>query len=213
MPQLAAGPGAPPWQSRAQRAHAVATLRWSAEEVAVIEHGERLRALGFVATAADRVARGCAFPQWPMQSDYLAAVELDLSRWYMAYMGVSWDGTAGAVVQARRKASRQCNTAANLRRKGHALELHAFCCSHLLVEPLETAWNREGAVAFEAEVGWPTRLDVGHLEWDNPNALCCCFCDALLLADEAHKCPAAAGLVYGESCCAATRVSRQVWTC
>ena len=63
-----------------RRGHPVATLRWSAEEVAVIEHGERLRALGFVATAADRVARGCAFPQWLMQSDYLAALELDLSR-------------------------------------------------------------------------------------------------------------------------------------
>ena len=111
MPQVDAGPGGPLWQSRAQRAHAVATLRWSAEQIAVIEQGERLRALGFVAMAADCVARGCAFPQWLAQSDYLSAVQLDLNRWYMAYMGVSWNSTARAVAAARSKASRQRNSA------------------------------------------------------------------------------------------------------
>ena len=141
--------------------HRVASLQWSAEQVAVIEQGERLRALGFVATAADRVARGCTFRQWLAQSDYLSAVQLDLNRWYMAYMGVSWDGTARAVDAARQKASRQRNTTGSVRRKGKALARYAFCCSHLLVEPLDAEFNREGAAAYESEIGWPSCLDVG----------------------------------------------------
>ena len=178
-------------------------LSWSADEVAAIERGERLRALGFDASAFDCVARGCDFPQWLQTPDYLAAVQLDLGRWYLVLTGLSWDGTRAAVATARAKARRHrlLDGVTALRRKGINHALYACCCSHLLVEPLDEAWNREGAAAYEAEFGWPTALDVGHLEWDDPNGFGCCFCEALLLRDEACVCPGAQQFFFGKYCC------------
>jgi hypothetical protein len=58
-------------------------------------------------------------------------------------------------------------------------------------------------------VRWPAQSYVGRLEWQDPDALCCAYCDALLLPSEAQAIPGTFDAVCGAHCCAKGYV---VWT-
>ena len=77
-----------------------------------------------------------------------------------------------------------------------------FRNTHLFVEPWDGHQNAELMEDFTVAGLWPETLDVGRLEWDDPNGFCCVFCYALLLRSEADVVPGAPGVHKGKYCCA-----------
>ena len=189
---------------RAARAAVLAALQWSEDEEEALRRAEALRALGLPARAALVVARGVVLPATFRHGDVVAASRLDIARWYAALMGMEWDGTSVSFTRARSLSGR-------LRRDGlrnpdvvapDTPASYPFRHAHLLVEPTTrtTAWR--ATMDFTDAVGWPDPFHCGHLQWDDPDGLQCCYCAALLLPSEAEAVRNAPTLVRGKYCCA-----------
>ena len=198
------------WPPGISRGTYISTVRWTDGELAILARAERLRGYGMPATAQDVVARGCVIPQRVQLNDYVLAVQLDLRRWYAALLGSAWDGSAVTMARARERANRlRRNPSA--RSSGEATRARGlYRTSHLLVESLDDHPAAEELADITMCVGWPTALNVGRLQWDNPNGLACIFCKALLLPCEAENVPGAPSVVRGKSCC---RCGCVEWTC
>lgn len=186
------------------RAHDVAEMRWSDAELVVLERAERLRSYGADGAASDMVARAVVIPANLSAAEMPSAVSLDLGRWYYAYVGRTWDGSIESMTRARTSSMRRRRGLENgsLTTSGrHDVQGRMYCASHLLVEPLDSHPRPLEAEDYTYHVRWPEPLDVGRLEWDNPNGLACIFCDALLLPSEAIPAEGAPGVVRGRYCC------------
>jgi hypothetical protein len=189
-----------------RRGRALSELQWSAEEVAVLERAERLQSYGLQCAATTLVAVGCELPQRFRASDVAVALQLDVSRWYRAFTGEAWDGRSASFSAARNRATRLRHSRAS---HADAVSLSSgpvFRNTHLFVEPWDGRQNAEVMEDFTIAGLWPQTLDVGRLEWDDPNGFCCAFCDALLLRSEADVVPGAPGVHKGKYCCATGHV-------
>jgi hypothetical protein len=189
-----------------RRGRALSELQWSAEEVAVLERAERLQSYGLQCAATTLVAVGCELPQRFRASDVAVALQLDVSRWYRAFTGEAWDGRSASFSAARNRATRLRHSRAS---HADAVSLSSgpvFRNTHLFVEPWDGRQNAEVMEDFTIAGLWPQTLDVGRLEWDDPNGFCCAFCDALLLPSEADVVPGAPGVHKGKYCCATGHV-------
>jgi hypothetical protein len=133
----------------------------------------------------------------------LEAVNLDLALWYTAYNGQVWDGTLPSMATSRRLCLTRCN---NLDRNNVRVDQRcdkSYRSCHLLMEPLGTL-QPERLFEFQdytAYVGWPSELDVGHLQWDDPAGRACCYCGALMLESELAVAKGAPSMRCGTSCC------------
>lgn len=199
-----AQPGGRAEQRAALRAHQLAEMRWSDDELVVLERAERLRSYGAGGAASDVVARDVVIPSNLSAAEMPMAVSLDLARWYYAYVGRTWDGSIESLTSARTSSMRRRRGLANGSRTTSGrdnLQGRMYCASHLLVEPLESHPRPLEVEDYTLHVGWPEALDVGRLEWDNPNGLACIFCEALLLPSETIPAEGAPGVLRGRHCC------------
>ena len=198
----------------AQRRQDIGNLRWSDAQLAILDEAEAARAQGRTSVAATLVARGVAIPRRLQGRDIQYALNLDLGRWYFVFTGSIWDGNELTFTAARNRAVRQARESArggpqfqarNAAAQSAAQQLGAhYRCAHLLVEPLVEHPNLAELQEYTRTIGWPDTNNVGCLEWDNPNALCCVFCDALLLPSEARAVEGvdlSHGYFRGRHCC------------
>ena len=188
----------------ALRARELADMRWSDAELAVMERAERLRAYGAGGAASDVVSRDVVIPTNLDDAEIPMAVSLDIARWYYAYVGRTWDGSIETIISARRSSGRRRRRLANgsgTTTGRDNSEGRMYCASHLLVEPLDSHPRPLEVADYTMHVGWPEAVDVGRLEWDNPNGLACIFCEALLLPSETIPAEGAPGVLRGRHCC------------
>ena len=203
-------PDRPNEPARSEGAHAAASNReshsdricrvvWSDAQVVVLNRAERLRYYGAGRQAARLVANECQLPtELRLPGDLALPLQLDIARWYAAFKGEPWDGTAVRLQRARDLARSTRGPLQPVDRPG----TRAFRSSHLLVEPLQSHPNAHELRDYTRLVGWPRVSDVGFLQWDDPSGLACAFCDALLLHAETERIPGADGVVKGKHCCA-----------
>ena len=168
-------------------------ISWSAYELSVLAHAERVRQAGRIAIAERMLVLWLPLPS--SLPNYLPATSADVplvQRWYAAFTGRVWDGRAPSLRRARNNVTNRRRYAV---RNGGSVSLGTYYAArtcHVLVE--------SSAVAIVGR--WPDRVDVGHLDIDDPNALSCAYCDALLLKAEADPIDCAIGVVRGKHCCA-----------
>ena len=195
----------------ASRARIVGELEWSAAQVAVLMRAEVLRARGEHAAAQQLIVDECPLPsiQWSLV-DYVMATSLDLHRWHLALYGTPWDGRGETMREARRfvgnrRRRRPQAVVAGGRGAGRASAGGAarstYRTSNLLMDSFDNHENLQAVRDHTRFGGWAQRADVGHLEWDNPQGLACCFCGALLLPSEAQPVAGARTNVRGKHCC------------
>ena len=133
----------------------------------------------------------------------MEAVNLDLELWYAAYNGNVWDGTLQSMSHSRRLCSTRSN---NIDRNVIRVDrrcINSYRSCHLLMEPLGTlnADRLTECQDYTTYIGWPSELDVGHLQWDNSHGRACCYCGALMLESELVDAKGAPGMKCGTSCC------------
>ena len=184
----------------------LAGLQWNAEQLAVLRRAESLRALGRLREAADLVALQCEWPPRVTVREYALVSSLDLRRWFAAFTGRSWDGIPASMRSARDAATRRRRgqaPAAGTRVPTAGGVYKQYCTSHLLVEPLDNNPHAEQLADYTLDVGWPSYFDAGSLNWQDPDAPACVYCDALLLPSEVQPIRGAdSWVVCGRSCCA-----------
>ena len=152
------------------RARRLADLQWSEEQVGVMVRAERLHEFGMRDAAAYLVASGVEWPgEWFRHTDFAAALNLDLPRWYFAFTGRTWDGSVAAMSAARTRAASLRRGGARPRATGRrgVQGGPVFRSSHLLVDPLDAHPDLDALRDYTRYVGWPERHDAGCLEWDN----------------------------------------------
>lgn len=176
---------------------------WSREQEEVLARAERLRAFGAHQAAQDVIAQEVPWPARMSMQRVLETGQQDVRRWYRAYTGVEWDGRLQSVQNARDNARRRRPAGARTEpwREGPHQGYGAFRTSHLLVDPLDSHPRLSEVRDYTRRIGWPAGSHVGTLAWDEPAALHCVFCDAVLLPSEAIDIDGTAGCVAGKMCC------------
>ena len=176
---------------------------WSREQEEVLARAERLRAFGAHQAAQDVIALEVPWPARMSMQRVLETGQQDVRRWYRAYTGVEWDGRLQSVQNARENARRRRPAGARTEpwREGPHQGYGAFRTSHLLVDPLDSHPRLSEVRDYTRRIGWPAGSHVGTLAWDEPAALHCVFCDAVLLPSEAIDIDGTAGCVAGKMCC------------
>ena len=205
-------PGGDALNGRAgRRADDVAAVQWSAEQLAVLRRAETLRALGRPREAEYLVAMECLIPSVLTVRHYTSAISLDLHRWYSALMGRPWDGSAASMRSARSHSARVRRRQSPTTRRSEASPQGArklFCTCHLLVESLDDHPFEDELDDHTRDVGFATYHDAGSLDWQDDGALCCMYCDALLLPTEKQSVTHVLNGNYcGRYCCAKGYVS------
>ena len=191
-------------RERIARLLRIQTRAWTVEELAVLSRCERLRTYGADDAAADLLVRECGWPSEVKEPYVSYAAQLDMSRWYRAFVGSEWDGNYERLRLARERAVTRRRRLANSPglQRSLAVGARAYRSCHLLVEPLDQHPNLTECQDYTRHVGWPDASDVRNLDWDNPNAFACAYCDALLLPSEAVRISGAVNAVCGNQCCA-----------
>ena len=181
----------------------VSVLQWTNGEMEILQRAEWLHELKRPEQAKRLVADHCMLPVVFRACDaHIArAVRLDLAQWYKSFYGVRWNGQATSLSAARRAC-----TAVHTAHRGvlvHSLDqcINIFRASHLLVEDLASHPHAIELRHHTLDIGWSDALDVGHLQWDSPTGLACCFCTALLLPGEVKVVANTIGQVHGRNCC------------
>ena len=203
-----------PRRTAAQRLAYLQTLHWPDHQLGVFNRADWLRSVGASRQAARLVARECPMPSNLQHSDLADTVNLDVARWYASYVGQPWDGSAVSFRRERNRATEVRRVAIHeaagsvpppspWNDDARLYGVRAFRTCQLLVEPLDGHPKLQQLRDYTQLVGWPTRLDVGHLDWQgsDPNSHVCVYCGALLLPSEIIRPRQTVGVVCGQHCC------------